>query len=42
MDWLERHHVFLDGYSKTITCLEEEGKEGKIQGIPRAIVVRDI
>jgi hypothetical protein len=29
-------------YNKTITCLDEEGKQGKIQGIPRDVAVRDI
>jgi hypothetical protein len=42
MDWLEKHHVVLDYYNKTITCLDEEGKQGKIQGIPRVVVVREI
>ena len=42
MDWLEKHHVVLDCYNKTITCLDEEGKQGKIQGIPRVVVVREI
>jgi hypothetical protein len=42
MDWLEKHHVFLDCYNKTITCLYEEGKEGKIQGILRVVAIRDI
>jgi hypothetical protein len=41
MDWLEKHHVVLEYYKKTITCIAEEGKKGNIQGIPRAIVVRD-
>jgi hypothetical protein len=42
VDWLEKHHVGLDCYNKTITCLDEEGKQGKIQGILRAVVVRDL
>jgi predicted aspartyl protease len=42
MDCLEKHHVVLNFYNKTITCLDEEGQQGKIQGIPRAIVVREI
>jgi hypothetical protein len=42
MDWLEKHHVVLDCNQLTITCLDEEGKQGRIQGIPRAVVVRDI
>jgi hypothetical protein len=40
MDWLEKHHVFLECYNNTITCLDEEGKQGKVQGIPRVVVVR--
>jgi hypothetical protein len=27
MDWLEKHHDVLDCYNKTITCLDEEGKQ---------------
>jgi hypothetical protein len=42
MDWLEKHHVVLYCYNKTITCLDEEGQRGKIQGIPRAIAIRGI
>jgi hypothetical protein len=30
MDWLEKHHVVLDCYNKTIICLDEGGKQGKI------------
>jgi hypothetical protein len=40
MDWLEKHHVVLDCYNKTITCLYEERHEGKIHGIPRAVAIR--
>jgi predicted aspartyl protease len=39
MDWLEKHHVVLDYYKNKITCLDEEGKHEKIQGILRAVVV---
>jgi hypothetical protein len=42
MNWLEKHHAILDCYNKTITCLDEEGKQGKVQGIPRAITIREI
>jgi hypothetical protein len=42
MDWLEKHHVVIYYYKKIITCLGEEGKQGKIQGIPRVVVVREI
>jgi hypothetical protein len=40
MDWLEKHHVVLDCYNKTITCLDDEGHQGKIQVIPRLVVVK--
>jgi hypothetical protein len=42
MDWLEKHHVVLYYYNKTITCLDEEGQQGKVQGILRNVVVREI
>jgi hypothetical protein len=42
MDWLEKHHVVLDCYNKKITCLDEEGNQRKIQGIPRVVVLREI
>jgi hypothetical protein len=42
MDWLEKHHVFLDYYNKKITCIDEEGKQGKVQSIPKVVVVREI
>jgi hypothetical protein len=42
MDWLEKYYVFLDYYNKTITCLDEEGKQGKVEGVPRIVVVRYI
>ena len=42
MDQLEKHHAILECYNKKITCLDEEGKKGKIQGIPRATTIREI
>jgi hypothetical protein len=42
MDWLGKCHVVLDGYNKTITCLNEEGKQGKVKGILRVVAVREI
>jgi hypothetical protein len=40
MDWLEKNHVVLDYYNKEFTYLDEEGKMGKVQGIPRPISIR--
>jgi hypothetical protein len=39
---MEKHHDVLYCYSKTITCLDDEGQQGNIQGIPRVVVVREI
>jgi hypothetical protein len=40
MDWLEKHRVVLDCCDKTITCLDVEGKQGKVRGIPGAVAIR--
>ena len=42
MNWLEKHHVVLDYYNKTITCIDERGKKRKIQGILRVVAIRKI
>jgi hypothetical protein len=42
MDWLENNHVVLDCYNKKIICLNDEGKQDKVQDIPRVVVVREI
>jgi hypothetical protein len=40
MDWLNKHHGILDFYNKEFTCLDEEGKLGNIQGIPRPVSIK--
>jgi hypothetical protein len=42
MDWLGQHHVILDCHNKEFTCLDEEGNQRTVQGIPRAITIREI
>jgi hypothetical protein len=42
MDWLEKNHVVLDYYKKTITSLDEVGQQGKVQGILRVVAFREI
>jgi hypothetical protein len=42
MDWLDLHHDLLDCQNKAFTCLDEEGNQRKVQGIPRAVTVREI
>ena len=42
MDWLDQHHDILDCHNKAFTFLDEEGNRRTVQGIPRAVVVREI
>jgi hypothetical protein len=42
MDWLDQHHTLLDCHNKSFTFLDEEGKLRKVQGIPRAVTIREI
>jgi hypothetical protein len=42
MDWLEQHHAVLDYHNKAFTCLDEEGNLRKVQGISRAVTIREI
>jgi hypothetical protein len=42
MDWLDQHHSILDCHKKEFTCLDEEGSLRKVQGIPRAVTIREI
>jgi hypothetical protein len=42
MDWLDQHHALLDCHNKRFTCLDEEENQVTIQGISRAMAVREI
>jgi hypothetical protein len=42
MDWLDQHHAILDYHNKEFTCLDEEGSLRKVQGIPKAVTIREI
>ena len=42
MGWLESHHAILDCHNKVLTCLDEDGKNLQLKGIPRPITVREI
>jgi hypothetical protein len=42
MYWLDQHHALLDYHNKAFTCLDEEGTQRKVQGIPREITVIEI
>jgi hypothetical protein len=41
MDWFDQHHVVLVCHNKAFTFLNEEGNPGKIQGIPREVIVQE-
>ena len=42
MDWLEQHHVMLDFLHKSILCIDSQGNQVKVQGIPKKVSVRKI
>jgi hypothetical protein len=42
MDWLDQHHAILDFCKKEFIFLDEEGNPRKVQGIPRAVTIREI
>jgi hypothetical protein len=42
MDWLDQHHAILDCHNKEFTFLNEEGSLRRVQGIPRAVTIREI
>jgi hypothetical protein len=42
MDWLEKNHVVIDYHSKTFTCLDGDGKQSIVKGVPRPISIREI
>jgi hypothetical protein len=41
MDWLDQQHVILDCHNKEFTFLDEDGNQRKVQGIPRAVTIRE-
>jgi hypothetical protein len=42
MDWLDKHYVVLYCHRKTFTCLDGNGKQSTVKGVPRSISIRDI
>jgi hypothetical protein len=42
MDWLDQNHTLLECHNKYFTCLDEEGKLRKVQGIHGAVTIREI
>jgi hypothetical protein len=42
MDWLDKHHVVLDFHNKTFTCIDGNGKQRTVRGVPKPISIREI
>jgi hypothetical protein len=42
MDWLDNNHVVQDFHSKTFTCLDGDGKQRTVKGVPRLVSIREI
>jgi hypothetical protein len=42
MDWLDKHHAILDCHNKPFTCLDGNGKQSNVKGVPRPISIREI
>ena len=42
MDCLDQHHAILYFHKKEFTCLDEEGNQRIVQGIPRVVAIREI
>jgi hypothetical protein len=42
MDWLEKHHAILYCHNNTFTCLDGNGKQSTMKGVPRPISIREI
>jgi hypothetical protein len=42
MNWLDQNHAILECHNKAFTFLDEEGNLRKVQGIPRAVTIREI
>ena len=42
MDWLESHHAILNCRDKVISCLDDEGQQVEVKGVPRPISLRPI
>jgi hypothetical protein len=42
VNWLDKHHVFLDCHNNTFTCLDGNGKQSTMKRVPRPISIREI
>ena len=37
MDWLEKHRAKVDCYENFLECIDEEGRERLVRGIPKQV-----
>ena len=42
MDWLDEHKVMLNCFDKTFTCIDNNGNNIQVKGIPRTVTNREI
>ena len=42
MDWIEEHKVLLNCFDKTFTCIDDNGYNIQVKGIPRKVTIREI
>ena len=42
MDWLKEHKVYLNCFDKIFTCIDNNGNNIKVKGIPRKVTIREI
>ena len=42
MDWLESHYAILDCRDKVISCLNDDGQQVEVKGIPRPVSLGQI
>ena len=42
MDWLEEHKFLLNCFDKTFTCIDKNGNNIKVKGIPKKVTITEI
>ena len=42
MEWLGQHHAMLNCLHNSILCIDRQGNQVKIQGVPKKVSVRQI
>ena len=42
INWLEKNNFFLNYFDKTFRCIDNNGNNIKVKGIPRKVTIREI